>query len=204
MVTDYCYTPTRMSDSYTWNNAQGYISFAADHRELDNVPFFPTSIWNENDAVVSNLTDIANFLYLINPQQFNSRQDLVDAIAATNYDLVIVDCFFDDEPYDAVQVAQLRQKANGGERLLVAYMSIGEAEEYRYYWQDDWADNPPTWIAAENPDWPGNYKVEYWQDGWQSIIFGNDDSYLDRILTTGFDGAYLDIIDAFEFFEGVE
>ena len=204
MVIDYCYTPNRMSESYTWNSNQDYISFAADHRELDNIPFYPTSIWNENDAVVSSLADVANFLYLINPQQFSSRQDLVEAIAATNYDLIIMDYFFNDEAYDAGQIEQLRQKANGGERLLVAYMSIGEAEEYRYYWQSEWDDNYPTWLADENPNWPGNYRVEYWQEEWQAIIFGSDSAYLDRVLATGFDGVYLDIIDAFEFFEGVE
>ena len=33
------------------------------------------------------------------------------------------------------------------------------------------------------------------------IIFGNDESYLHKIIDSGFDGVYLDIIDAFEFFE---
>ena len=30
---------------------------------------------------------------------------------------------------------------------------------------------------------------------------GSPDAYLDRILAAGFDGVYLDIIDAFEYFE---
>jgi cysteinyl-tRNA synthetase len=36
---------------------------------------------------------------------------------------------------------------------------------------------------------------------WQDIIFGDADGYLDRIMNAGFDGVYLDIIDAFEYFE---
>ena len=36
---------------------------------------------------------------------------------------------------------------------------------------------------------------------WQDIVFGNDESYLKKILDAGFDGVYLDIIDAFEYFE---
>ncbi|MCX5769013.1 MAG: hypothetical protein NTZ09_01885 [Candidatus Hydrogenedentes bacterium] len=32
-------------------------------------------------------------------------------------------------------------------------------------------------------------------------ILGGPDAYLDRIITAGFDGVYLDIIDAFEYFE---
>ncbi|NOX86519.1 MAG: hypothetical protein GXO86_11260, partial [Chlorobi bacterium] len=84
----------------------------------------------------------------------------------------------------------------------VCYMSIGEAEDYRYYWQPDWKPGNPSWLDKENPDWEGNYKVKYWDKGWQGIIFGNDGSYLKKILDAGFDGVYLDIIDAFEYFEG--
>ena len=80
-------------------------------------------------------------------------------------------------------------------------MSIGEAEDYRYYWREDWVAEPPSWLADENPDWPGNYKVRYWDTDWQSIIYGTGDSYLGQILAAGFDGVYLDIIDAFEYFE---
>jgi cysteinyl-tRNA synthetase len=56
-------------------------------------------------------------------------------------------------------------------------------------------------MAEENPEWEGNYKVKYWEKEWQDIIFGNEDSYLQKILDAGFDGVYLDIIDAFEYFE---
>jgi cysteinyl-tRNA synthetase len=56
-------------------------------------------------------------------------------------------------------------------------------------------------MDAENPDWPGNYKVKYWETDWQNIIYKNSDSYLNKILTAGFDGVYLDIIDAFEYYE---
>ncbi len=80
-------------------------------------------------------------------------------------------------------------------------MSIGEAEDYRYYWNTSWTSNPPDWLAAENPDWPGNFKVQYWHQDWQDIIFGNNNSYSKKIIDAGFDGVYLDIIDAFEFFE---
>jgi cysteinyl-tRNA synthetase len=80
-------------------------------------------------------------------------------------------------------------------------MSIGESEDYRYYWQASWNTAKPEWMNAENPDWPGNFKVKYWHTEWQSIIYGNDGSYLKKILDAGFDGVYLDIIDAFEFYE---
>lgn len=98
----------------------------------------------------------------------------------------------------------MSKKANTGSRLLISHMSIGEAEDYRPYWNASWLQEVPSWIIAENPDWKGNFKVKYWDKEWQSIIYGNDQSYLKKILDAGFDGAYLDIIDAFNYFEDLK
>ncbi len=204
LVTDYCYSPSNIDDSYAENDKKGYVSFAADHRELDDIPGYPPAIKNENSNIITNLAQVQNFLYLINPGLFSSRQDFVDAITNTNYDLVIIDFFFNGEEFSLQQIMQLKKKKNGGKRLLIAYMSIGEAEDYRYYWEDSWIQYPPDWLKQEDPDWPGNYYVEYWNKDWQQIIYGKADSYLDKILNAGFDGVYLDRIDAFEFFENTE
>ncbi len=178
------------------------VSFAADQRELNNIPAYPASIYSENNNVVVSLNQVKNFLYLINPASYYTKTDFINAITATNYDLLIMDYFFDDgTEFSSTQIAQLKQKANGGQRLLLAYMSIGEAEDYRYYWQESWNSQKPYWIASENPDWQGNYKVEYWDEAWKNIIYGNDDSYIKKIIDAGFNGVYLDIIDAFEYFE---
>ncbi len=202
MVTDYCSTHSKMDNSYALNNASGYISFAADHRELDHMPDYPEQIHHENASVISNLQDAKNFLYLITPDnEYDTKQAFVDAVKSTNYDYIIMDLFFDGQEFSVAQIEELKQKANGGKRLLICYMSIGEAEDYRYYWNDDWANNHPLWLEKENPNWPGNYNVRYWEDDWKNIIFGNDYSYLDKILNAGFDGVYLDIIEGFEYFE---
>ncbi len=202
LVTDYCYTSLKMDDSYSKNSLHGYISFAADHRGLDNIPTYPTQIYNENSDVITGLQDAKNFLYLISPDnEYSTKQEFVDAVKATNYDLVIVDLFFDGDEFTPAQIEELKQKNNGGKRLLICYMSIGEAEDYRYYWQSDWTIGNPSFIVKENPDWDGNYKVKYWEPEWQNIIIGNDNSYLKKIVDSGFDGVYLDIIDAYEMFE---
>jgi len=202
MVTDYCSTNSKMDDSYSKNNSKGYISFAANHRELDNIPSYPTQIYNENSDVITNLQDAKNFLYLISPDnEYPSKQAFVDAVKTTNYDYIIMDFFYNEEEFTDAQIEELKQKANGGTRLLICYMSVGEAEDYRYYWQSNWTVGNPSFIEKENPDWQGNYIVRYWEQEWQNIIFGNDNSYLKNILDAGFDGVYLDIIDAFEQFE---
>ena len=202
LVTDYCSTHSKMDDSYSRNHAAGYVSFAADERELDRIPAYPNPIFGENDTEIQNLEDIQNFLYLINPGNFVTRADLIQAVTSTNYDLLIIDLFFNDNSeFSSEEIGRLNSKANGGTRLVVAYMSIGEAEDYRYYWQDEWKKNPPSWLRGENPDWEGNYKVWYWEEEWQAIISGSHESYLGKILDAGFDGVYLDIIDAYEYYE---
>jgi len=66
LVTDYCSTPSNMTRSYQVNGANGYISFAADQRGLNNIPAFPARINNENANVITLLSQAKNFLYLIN------------------------------------------------------------------------------------------------------------------------------------------
>lgn len=131
------------------------------------------------------------------------KYDFLTALQGTNYDLLIIDLFCCGKELTASDIQSLKTKQNGGSRLVLCYMSIGEAENYRWYWQSAWHSYPPPWLEKENPDWPGNYKVRYWNEEWQSILMGFSDSYLDKILNAGFDGAYLDIIDAFEYFENL-
>ncbi len=201
LVTDYCFSHEKMEESYTRNNAKGYISFAAPERELNVIPDYPPAPYNVNTSDINSLADARNFLYLLNPENFASKQDFISAISETNYDVIIMDFFFDEEEFTFSEIETLKTKKNGGKRLVISYMSIGEAEDYRYYWQITWQSNPPNWIAGENPDWEGNYKVRYWAKEWQNIIYGNESSYIYKIIMAGFDGVYLDIIDAFEYFE---
>jgi cysteinyl-tRNA synthetase, unknown class len=202
LVTDYCSTQSKMANSYTQNNSSGYVSFAASHRELDNIPGYPSPIYGENNSIITTLSQVKNFLYLINPQNYATKTAFINAVTATNYDLLIMDLFFDETTeFTAGEVAQLKIKANGGSRLVISYMSIGEAENYRYYWQPVWESGDPFWLDDENSDWEGNYKVRYWEPEWKKIIYGDDDSYTKKILNAGFDGVYLDIIEAFEYFE---
>lgn len=202
LVTDYCWTPSYMDNSYLQNANKGYISFAADHRELDNIPDYPATPYNVNTDNITSLTLAKNFLYLLNPGTYSTKEAFLNAIRNTNYDLVIMDLFYEGtEGMTFSDVNSLKTKLDGGSRLMIAYMSIGEAEDYRYYWISDWNNNPPAWLDKENPDWEGNYKVRYWHMDWQEIIYGSDESYLKKVIDAGFDGVYLDIIDAFEFFE---
>lgn len=201
LVTDYASSAAKVDNSYAKNAEHGFISFAANHRDLDTIPPRPAEPVGVNADDITNLAQARNFLYVLDPGRFRSQADYLDALAATNYDVVIIDAFYDDQALTAADVAALQTKANGGRRLVIAYMSIGEAEDYRYYWQAGWRPGSPSWLDVENPDWAGNYKVRYWEQGWQDIILSGPDAYLNRITAAGFDGVYLDLIDAFEYFE---
>lgn len=111
-------------------------------------------------------------------------------------DLVVIDFSLDgtiEEAFTAQQISQIRAAG----KFVVSYISIGEAEDYRSYFDDNWITNPPSWMDRENLDWEGNYKVHYWEEAWQSIIL----DYIDKIIEAGFDGLYLDIVDGYEFYE---
>jgi cysteinyl-tRNA synthetase len=131
------------------------------------------------------------------------------AVGETSFDLVVIDYSQDGDEetrFTSDEISDLKDSP-GGSKIVLAYMSIGEAEDYRWYWRDAWDrdrdgipdSGAPSWLGPSNPDWVGNYKVRYWDEAWQSLIYGSADSYLDKIISSGFDGVYLDIIDAYEY-----
>lgn len=65
-----------------------------------------------------------------------------ETIAATRYDLLVID---GEPPQNAPNRNIIeRLKCGGdGEKLLVSYITIGQAENYRYYWQPDWEVGNP-------------------------------------------------------------
>lgn len=197
LAIDYCWDPVRMDDSCDRNSARGFSSFAAPSRMLDIIPEVPALPFAENADDVQTLADVRNFLYLINPWRFDTKARFLDALAGTNYDALILDLEFENAPLTAADVELLKIKANGGRRLVLCYLSIGEAEDYRSYWIPTWSVSPPEWLLEENPDWPGNYPVQYWHPEWRGIVF----AMMDAVLEAGFDGVYLDRVDIYEEFE---
>ncbi len=120
-------------------------------------------------------------------------------IASAGFDLMVIDYSHDGSDEGMYSQAEIRTIRSSG-TIPIAYISIGEAEDYRFYWKAEWEHNPPAWLGRTNPDWKGNYKVRYWNPEWQKIIY----SYLDRIVSQGFLGVYLDIVDAFEYWSNPE
>lgn len=124
-------------------------------------------------------------------------------IAASPYDLVVIDYAQSakgdlvEVPLTRDEVARMKVKPDGGKRIIIAYLSIGESEDNRYYWKAEWSRKRPAWMGAESKEWKGNYLVKYWEPVWQNYIYGSPLSYVDRILEAGFDGFYVDRADAY-------
>lgn len=145
----------------------------------------------------------------VNSFAYQLQSASVSKLAKTKFGLFVLDYSHDGTDAGRFTRAEVKKLQQGpcGKRIVLAYMSIGEAEDYRWYWNNKWdADHDgtpdagaPAWLGPSNPDWAGNYKVKYWEPAWQALIFGSLNSYLDKIIAQGFDGVYLDIIDAFEF-----
>lgn len=125
-------------------------------------------------------------------------------VAASPTDLVVLDHALSNgldfvHQFEPWHIAHVKTAPDGRRRTVLAYLSIGEAERYRFYWKPAWfeAATTPAWLGAMNPQWFGNYPVRYWDPAWQRLIVGGADAYLDRIIAQGFDGIYLDRADVF-------
>jgi cysteinyl-tRNA synthetase, unknown class len=125
----------------------------------------------------------------------------IERAAASPFDVLVVDYTLDgseETRLTAEQVARLQRRPDGSRRTVLAYVSIGEAESYRPYWNASWAQTKPLWLLRENPDWAENYAVCFWDPGWQRLMCGRPSAYLERIQAQGFDGLYLDKCDVYE------
>jgi cysteinyl-tRNA synthetase len=155
-----------------------------------------TSTTVETPLSSNRLSDVRHWLYLID---VNLDEDTVDLIAASSHDLVVLDFIPSEKSNTDYPMADVIAKLHGAHipKLILAYIDIGEAEDYRTYWQDGWGVGDPEWIAGEDPDgWDGNFPVAFWRAEWRNIWLGGD-GYLQEIVEAGFDGVYLDWIEAY-------
>ena len=199
MVSDFVSKDANLFDAVQRNINEGFIAFPRSSKNYDYKLIPGGSPTDVNTDTITSLTKAKNYLYLISTDEYKNKEDMITAIKVTNYDVVLIDLFFDGIPFTQDEVQQLKTKANGGTRLVICYVSIGSAEEYRYYWQPGWKKGNPPWLKKNYEGYPDEFWVEYWNPEWQDIIFSNDGSYIKKIMNAGFDGAYLDNVEAYYF-----
>ena len=114
-----------------------------------------------------------SFAYILQADVFaKTKPAAVTKLTECGRDWIILDAAFNaDSPWERADLDAIRSGKTG--RKVVAYISIGEAEDYRPYWRPEWGAKgkltaaAPTWLGIENPEWKGNYRVKYWNAEWQ-------------------------------------
>jgi cysteinyl-tRNA synthetase len=148
-------------------------------------------------------TNPASFAYILQSDSFaKTKPAAVAQLKESGRDWIVLDATFaSNTPWEHADLDTIRSGKAG--RKVVAYLSIGEAEDYRPYWQSEWVSNgkrtaaAPVWLGIENPEWKGNYQVKYWSADWQKLML----PMIDDAMARGFDGVYLDIVDGFQTYE---
>ncbi|WP_064592147.1 endo alpha-1,4 polygalactosaminidase [Streptobacillus moniliformis] len=151
--------------------------------------------FNQND--IYSLKDAQNFLCLLNPEKFKDLEEYMNALKNTDFDILLIEPSINGKFFSKNQIESLKKKSSGSKRLVIAYFSIGEAENYRYYWKKSWNDKYPDWIVEENRNWSGNYIVKYWDIEWEKIV----KDYQKKLDEIGVDGYLLDTVDTHYYFE---
>lgn len=162
-------------------------------------------------AAANPLASVHHFMY-----QLQGLEDAaaVDRLARSPYDLLVVEPTFTttgNQHFDAAaMVAKLKAGKPG--RLVVAYVDIGEAENFRTYWPKLFAsaqpgqakpgktqpqNAAPRFLLGPDPDgWKSDLSIAFWDPRWQAVWLG-DRGLLRRIMDAGFDGVYMDWVEAY-------
>ncbi len=110
-------------------------------------------------------------------------------LQSRDFAIAVVDA--DNSRLTRAQLSQFHSE----DRAVFAYASVGEAESFRDYWQDNnWSTNPPDFLLGANPDFAGAYRVKFWDADWQQVV-------IDRITglaQQGYKGVLLDVVDAYK------
>ncbi len=133
--------------------------------------------------------------------------EAIEALANTKYPLLVVEPNHNikDTSFNSRDMLQtLQTMSNGKQRLVLAYIDVGQAEDWRTYWQDDWVaptsrkPGYPDFLITVDPDgWKGCYPVAYWDKRWKDIWLGSD-GIIAGLAEMGFDGVYMDWIEAYD------
>ena len=108
-----------------------------------------------------------------------------EVLALSGYDLLILEA-------DALGPVTKEDK---GDRMCLAYMSIGEISQSRWFWPLV-RDKP--WLLEENPDWPDARRIDPRSPEWSDLLV---DTIAPALLAAGYDGFLLDNADIGEYLE---
>lgn len=111
-----------------------------------------------------------------------------DKVAASGHKMMIVnEADKNSQLFEADDVAKMKS----GGKIVVAEVSLGHAESYRWYWKKEWNKNKPSFIGEEFS--PNRFYIK----GLDSPEWWNiTTSIVDKMIEVGYDGIVLDGLDA--------
>ncbi len=185
-------------------NERGFLSYVSDvpSQDIYKLPTHPARPPLENSKSILSLDMVQNYATIRNSAPFGQQAQFALQMHETNYDALLVEVFHGRKPLSRQAVETLKYKKVGARRMVFAYMNVGTAASYHYYWKSNWREGSPFWISAPLPNDPDRYNVEFWRPDWQGVMSGNTNSFLYGIIAQGFDGVVIDGLSAFKFFEG--
>jgi cysteinyl-tRNA synthetase len=131
----------------------------------------------------------------------------VEGLAKSDYDMLVVEPTGTTKENAGFDVKGMVEKLHAGKqgRLVIAYLDAGQAESFRRYWRPEWkaptksVRGVPDFLIIPDPDgWSDDYPVAYWDGWWKEIFASGAESEVRTAMRAGFDGVYLDWIDAFD------
>ncbi|MFL2770501.1 MAG: hypothetical protein ACJZ9F_05785 [Rhodospirillaceae bacterium] len=173
----------------------------ADADRIDSFEKIPTGRpTSENANNINAISDARNMLVATATRPYGGRGDWLLAARSNNYDIIVVDAFFNGlEPLSEEEVHTLKFKELGARRLVLAWLDITHASDDRFYWERDWTIGTPSWIVGRHENRPGTFAVEYWHPRWKSII----GTYFAGLMDLGFDGVLLNGSNTYLRFEAM-
>ncbi len=151
----------------------------------------------ENAAEVTTIATARNWLPILRSDRFGTKGEFIDAIAKTNYDVVVVDVAHRGaDLLRFADIAKLRYKKLGPRRLVLAVMPVGRAFDWRWYWLKDWDVGNPAFLFAHDED-PGVFITDTGSGEWRGVL----SKYLTGIMDLGFDGVMFDDVGTYLWFE---
>ncbi|HEY1720306.1 MAG TPA: hypothetical protein VGG27_03605 [Magnetospirillaceae bacterium] len=198
LTVDYCDAKTMVADAEAKAAKAGALSYIDRDGDklLARIPSEKPR--SENISVVADINTAKNYLPMLRSDAYGSRTDWINALVATNYDLLLLDTFWrESESITFDQMKKLRYKRLGSDRLVFGVLPMSLARDTRFYWKPDWKVGNPSFLAAPDPNDAAQTIVNYWDPKWKELI----GKYIQGIIDLGVDGILLDQLEAYLYFE---
>lgn len=196
MAVDFCATPAETEAAFRAGLRDKAPTFAKPGGDkLDDAPRAHPAF--ENAVEVLTVANARNWLPILRSDRFGTKGKFIEAIANTNYDVVVVDVAHRGaDLLVKSDIAKLKFKKLGPRRLVLAVMPIGRAFDWRWYWQKDWDVGNPAFLFAHDED-PGVFITDTGSGEWKGVL----GKYLAGVMDLGFDGVMFDDVGTYLWFE---